>query len=207
MQRFKLAALTVILLLAGAMTPVHAATIFTDSGTFETATGGSTLLDDYNDFTTFTALPTVTDRGDYQIVELSGSTAGIAGTGIQNIDGTGHFSMGANSIFGSEARFEFDMPVTALAFEYRTDAASNELVIQSGSFSTSIFAGQTAQFFGVIFDAPVTFVDISNIGIRSTAMDNLRTVAVPEPTSMSLAMVGIGTLLLRRQRRARTRRA
>jgi|GEM_PF-1171010 len=200
MQRFKLAVLAVTLMFGATTAPIHAATIFTDSGTFETATGGSTLTDDYNDFVGgINSLPTVTDRGDYQLIEAAGQLFQSAGGIPSNVNGTGFFGI---SIPGT-ARLEFDTPITAMGFEYRTDSLPNELVVESGSFSTSIFASSTAQFFGVLFDAPVTSVDVRNAGDRLSGLDNLRAVAVPEPTSVSLAMIGIALLATRRGRRFR----
>jgi len=199
MQRFELAALTVILLLAGVMTPVHAATTFTDPGAFELATGGSTLLDDYNDFTSLTFFSAVQDRGDYQIVTLAAAPAGAAGSSAVNINGTGFILVGT----GGSARFEFDTPIAAVGFDYATGGITPEVDVISGSFSERL--GRSG-FFGVIFDAPVTSFTVVSDRTDSIRMDNLRAVPIPEPTSMSLAMVGIGTLLLRRQRRARARR-
>jgi len=208
MRRFELITLIVILVLGGAMAPVHAATIFTDAGLFETATGGSTLVDDYNDFTITSTLPGVTNRSGYTITEAAGTLIRANGGSAQNVDGTGHLVIGFSP---TTARFDFAAPIAAMAFEYRTNSSSLEFTVDSGSFSTSASPTTTAQFIGVIFDSPVTSVDVSNISgtIGNIGVDNLRTATtvIPEPTSISLAMLGIGTLLLRRRGTARTRRA
>lgn len=199
-----------LLMFVGAAAPANGATTFTDAGLFETATGGTTILDDYNDFTTGTTdLTTVTDRGDYLIRELTGSLAGDSGAGRLNIDGTGYLLFGSVNVSIS---FEFDTPIAAVGFEYRNDETFVDLSLTSGGFSTMFDASTTPQFFGVIFDAPVTSFELSSQSPDFlTGIDNLRTTAqlnpIPEPTSMSLAMVGIGTLLLRRRGRARTHRA
>jgi len=200
-RRIALSALAVMLMLAGATAPVSAATIFTDPVFFELVTGGSTLVDDYNDFSSFADLSRVTDRGNYQLRELTGESFGDGGSGFLNLNGTGYLLI--DSFSASRFEFQFSNPVTAVGFWYQNDNITTDMELTWGSFSTPVAPSVTPQFLGVIFDAPVLSFDVRTNSNDLIAIDNLRAVAVPEPASASLAMVGISALLMRRRRRER----
>jgi len=201
--------LVTVMLGGGGISSAQAATIFTDSTAFEVAAGGSTLLDDFNDFTgnDLVFFPTVTDRGPYQItrIGLRNAVGGLGGNLALNLNGTGYMSM-LLSVTGNAIRFDLDSPVSAISFDHES-TVSDDIDITAGGDVAVIPTGPTPRFAGIVFDTPVSSFSFTGpISDRTFQIDNLRTVGapIPEPTTASMALVGIGTLLLRRQSRART---
>lgn len=178
---------------------LHAApVIYSDLPSFEAATGGSTVIDDYSDSLPF--FPTFPlDRGSYTIFEDERVLA----------KGSSHFILG----FGVPlARFEFDSPIGAIGFDYRATSNGIDFEIESGSFSTTATATGTNQFIGIVFDTPVSTVLLGNNPIGNINLDNLRVAdapvppepAVPEPASIAvwslLLLTGVVAVWVRRRR-------
>ena len=68
----------------------QAATVFSSEAAFDAALSSpSTVIDDYNDFTSFTLITTPLDRGSYSFTDGVGTNFGNGGTNNNNIDGTG----------------------------------------------------------------------------------------------------------------------
>ena len=159
-------ALVVIWTNAGTAT---ALTIFTDLASFDAAVGGSTLIDDYNEHTSFSVFADLNpsgleDRGPYTITELNPVLAYGAGGG----DGTGHVSFGFG---GPIADFTFDAPVIGIAFDHATTAGDKDLGLSSGAFADVVTSTTTPQFYGVLFDAAVSSVSFENTNSSGNPLD------------------------------------
>lgn len=177
----------------------HAATVFSSLAAFEAALSSpSTVIDDYNEFTSFTSITTPLDRGVYSLTDqqISEMSVGfIGGTGFQNVDGTGHMVISSTS--GAGITFSFDDPFSAVGFDYTVGSGSGDVQVTAEGFSDTITTNSASQFFGVIFDSPVSSFTLSNVSSPQIGVDNLRTgvpaTSTPEPTTI-LGLLAVGSL-------------
>ena len=73
----------------------QAATVFSSLAAFEAALSSpSTVIDDYNDFNSFSLFTTPLDRGSYSFTDGVGTNFSTDGTNGNNIDGTGLIGFG-----------------------------------------------------------------------------------------------------------------
>jgi hypothetical protein len=189
----------------------QAALVFTSQAAFEAAlTSPSSILDDYNDYTTFTVLQGTypVDRGDYSFTtgdNMFGTNAASAATAA--IDGTGFLLFGTGA--AASIAFAFDNPVSALGFDFRgvNDTQGIDLSLNTTSgFSGTATTVSGVGFYGVIFDAPVTDLTLAKSATEQIGLDNLRVgtpadVAVPLPATTALLAFGlVGVFAARRPR-------
>jgi|GEM_PF-3966006 len=111
---------------------------------------------------------------------------------------------------GEELALIFAMPDSPIFYKTIADNIEVDWVPLPGSslLCASTVICRPNDLFGFIAnpdDAPVAKQELMDVSVVNILNTNGR--PVPEPTSMSLAMIGIGTLLLRRRGRMRTRRA
>lgn len=204
-----------VLLAAFTAAPVMAIpTIYTDIASFDSALGApSDILDDFNDVSTtfggFTQLTLPINRGDYSLTNQIGTIWANDGPLPNTVDGSDFLLLG-NLFLNRPAGFtvSFSSPVIAFGFDYARGSGGNDpnLDVTSGVFNQTLTVQDPAQFFGVIFDAPVSSVSLRKVPGSFAAVDNFRipgqaAVTVPEPGTAVLVGLGLAGLTLRARRR------
>ncbi len=201
-------------------TIAHAQATFSDVASFQAAVG-PTVLEDFNDeLAPFFIAPGETlnlSSFDVRIPDGDGSAgdAGVnVGTAARNTDGTNFLELVLTTdddIFPGTIFFDFETPITALAFEVADvgPTPNSEIVLLDtmgnllGNADTTLNADGEG-FFGVEFASPQSTIEIDLVALNPlgtfdfTGFDNVRFAVVPEPASLSL--LSLGALALRRRR-------
>ena len=129
----------------------------------------------------------------------------LPGGDTDNFDGSNFLNFTTLGAFGQGPVFTFGHNIQAFGFEYKNLDSSFDVIglLVDGQEFEIAQAGETG-FFGITTDGPFTTVRIiqqtgGDLENRGALFDNFQYTTVPEPTS--LALLGLGGLLVARRRR------
>ncbi|MDH4202739.1 MAG: PEP-CTERM sorting domain-containing protein [Phycisphaerae bacterium] len=207
---------TMILAVVSFMVPAMAGVSFyTDRSTWEAEVSGEIVTETYNEVS-----PYVLNEGlnemtsiDIEINNLTLESGFISiddGSYYLNIDGTPFFrGVCYPSPYNTTISIHTQSPVSAWGADftstYSTDGLTLQINGQQHDFSGLMLAGNDIGFLGIISTDPfasvtlLTLDDDDTLFGESFGMDNVSFVAVPEP--MTMALLGLGGLMLRKRRK------
>ena len=184
---------------AGALT----VTTYTSKASFNSAAGATVtdMLDDAAEQVAFGLL----DRGDYTIDPVGGPWEPMLSiedpSDPSNVNGTRFLEFGIlGATPGNDGRFVFDAPITAFGFDYNNIDTTDELLLAIDGQIFTAAGTSSSGFFGITTDGGFTEVRLVSPDFKDfeyAGIDNIT--YTPEPTS--LALLGLGGLLIARRRR------
>jgi len=192
---------------------LHSAmTIYTDRSAWRNAAGGSQLFYvDFNSYTSDVAATAPLDVGPFTLTP-SGSwdmpliETAQGGYGNTLVGGTSGVTMRAVSGAGIELSVSFDNPVGSFGFDLADSFGGGRMAritTSTGDFYDFVAHTGAVGFLGLVSTSAfnsVTFSSISNVRPQIDNFEANSFSGIPEPSALSLLVVGLGVVLRRRRR-------
>ncbi len=197
---------------------LHAAvTAYTDRTTWRNASGGSQLFYvDFNSYTTDVAgtAPvdvgpfTLTPSGSWSVIPMIDSPQG--GFWNRSVDGTAGVTLYGVSSPPTSLLVTFDSAVGSFGFDladsFGTGSGIRRAWITTSAGDSYQFVAHTGTigFIGLVSTSAFNSVTFTSSDTVRPQMDNFEALAVPEPSALSLLMLGLGGVVLLRWKRQKS---
>lgn len=217
MDRMRIVTAGVVVICAAMASHASAGvTVYTDRSAFLSAVAGlpghpDTYIEDFNEFNadsaTFYTNPLALNGFSAQAFGTVTTSANLvdaspfASSGKQDIDGTAYLRGQHQILPAMYYQLDFTYPSIAWGADVAdVEQSGTNLQLSTGQVLDLAVTGASGQqFIGVISDTPFTSVTaIGGGGGDTVGLDNIVTVAVPEPATLAIGLVtGMGLLLRR----------
>ncbi len=186
-----------------------AITMYTDRNAWRSAAGGSQVFFvNFNSYGTDVAATgpldtgpfTLTPNGSWYMPLIDSAQSGFGNT---SVDGTAGVTMQA--LTGVSLLVSFDNAVGSFGFDLADSFGGGRMAritTSTGDFHDFVAHTGTVGFIGLVSTGPITSVTFSSLSNVRPLIDNFEAnSAVPEPSAVSLLVLGAGVLAVIRRRK------